>query len=152
MSGYASPNTIQIGDISSFSIQLVQYTVRLPDSSATTLDDSNLVMRELSRELRLPINDFGYFRQYNRWHRITRRGWKTLELLADLYRTYMSGGDERCLIRGRTIIRELESKGAAACLNFVIRRTKLGSLRLLAIWIRGRIGGSLGIGGAECQG
>lgn len=101
-------------------------------------------MRSLSRELRLPINDFGFFRQHGRWHRITRRGWKTLQLLADVYRAYREGDDENCLIRVRHVIRQLDAMGSAACLNFVIRRTRLGSLRLLAIWIRGRIGGTLG--------
>lgn len=101
-------------------------------------------MRSLANELRLPINDSGYFRQGNHRHRITNRGWQTLHLLAELYKCYAAGTDRNCLIRARRIIRQLDKFASAACLNFVIRRTKLGRLRLLAVWIRGRVGGTLG--------
>lgn len=68
---------------------------------------------------------------------------RTLRLLAEIYDA-TSGVDRLSLVRRRQQIRQIESYDSRNVLTLVVKRTKDPHLRLLAIWLRGRCGGTIG--------
>ena len=77
--------------------------------------------------------------------RLGRRGVRALELLAKIAERTADPNDGPWLLRRRHLIREIEQISPRAPLTLVIDRTGDERLRVLAIWLRGRCGGTLGV-------
>lgn len=83
------------------------------------------------------------FRLNGRRYRVGPSGIRTLRLLSELTEIH-SSSEQRSASRRRDRIRASEMFLSRSVLCLVIDRTDDRWLRLLAIWLRGRVGGSLG--------
>lgn len=97
------------------------------------------------------VDIFGFTNKANRQFRIGRqrfrigpRGAQTLKHLVSIYELCQTTGDRNCLIRVRPLIRDTERLNSGATLSLVVSQAKDPALRILAIWLRGRCGGTLG--------
>lgn len=76
--------------------------------------------------------------------RLGAAGLRTLRVLCELGDKSLTTNDVSWLLPLRPRIREIERANARAALCLAISHTNQERLRLLAIWLRGRCGGSLG--------
>lgn len=87
----------------------------------------------------------GYqFRLHGQGYFVGKASMRTLRLLADIYRACATADDGAWPFRLRPLIRQVQLLEATPVLCLVIERTADPTLRILAIWLRGRCGGSLG--------
>lgn len=94
---------------------------------------------------------FGFKNKANRQFRIGRqrfrigaRGAKTLKHLGTIYDLCATTVDSNCLIQARPLIRDIQRWNSSATLALVVSQAKDPTMRILAIWLRGRCGGTLG--------
>lgn len=76
--------------------------------------------------------------------RVGPAGVRTLRLLADIYHSCRTRTDGKWPFQLRNHFRRIKSIGATHVLALVVDRTKDRTLRILAIWLRGRAGGTRG--------
>ncbi len=93
--------------------------------------------------------DFPVFRRYafriaGRKYRLGSGGVRALEIMADIIQQGPHTPDVTWLLPFRPQIREIERINPSAVLTLVIDRADNEHLRYLAIWLRGRCGGTLG--------
>lgn len=91
-----------------------------------------------------PANSDYRFRLRGRRYRVGSSGNRTLKLLTELYGSCSMCTDPSWPIRLRKRLRQIESLNSRSVLSLVVERTDDPTVRLLAIWLRGRCGGSLG--------
>jgi hypothetical protein len=91
-----------------------------------------------------PVKQDYRFRLRGRRYSVGAAGVRTLKLLACMYRACATNDDRNWPLRLRRQIRKVETLDATAVLCLVVERTRHPLLRILAIWLRGRCGGTLG--------
>lgn len=99
------------------------------------------------RSLRLddqPLISGGRFQVDGRYFYVSASSIRTLYLLEEIVLTQASAEDRFWLLRCRTKVREIESLCDRAVLTFVVENTCSRKVRCLAIWLRGRCGGTFG--------
>lgn len=84
------------------------------------------------------------FRLGGRRYYVGSRGIRTLRLLAEFHDSWSTCADRSWPFRLRNQIRKAPTISARSVLSLVVERTADPTLRVLAIWLRGRCGGSLG--------
>ena len=97
----------------------------------------------LSRRLGFPPHATHRFRMGKRRFRVGANGVKTIKLLVKL-REWRHATPSSGLLVARPLIREVERLNARATLSHVVARTRDPQLRVLACWLRGRCGGTVG--------
>jgi hypothetical protein len=93
------------------------------------------------------------FRLNGRRHQVGADGEEALALLRTLYDAAREGRSGNWLLPFRSWIRHLQTLRARAVLSFVVEQTDDKTMRVLAIWLRGRLGGLVGTStlAAFCQ-
>jgi hypothetical protein len=89
------------------------------------------------------IGDYRY-RLHGRRYRVDSAGMQTLKLLSQICDSCAACSDQNRLVRLRGQIRQVQALRSRSLLSWVAQRTGDPRLRLLAIWLRGRCGGSVG--------
>ncbi len=84
------------------------------------------------------------FRLRGRRYHVGSSGIRTLKLLAQIYDCCSTCADQSWPFGIRDRIRQLQALHSRSLLSLVVERTDDPTLRVLAIWLRGRCGGSLG--------
>lgn len=84
------------------------------------------------------------FRLSGRWYRVDLSGVRTLKVLVEIYQASRVCEDYGWLFHLRSQIRQAQALNAPHVLSLVVESTPDPVLRVLAIWLRGRCGGSLG--------
>lgn len=84
------------------------------------------------------------YRLRGRQYRVGSSDARTLKLLAEIYDSCSACTDRSWPFQLRSQIRRIQRLSARRLLNWVAERTDDPTLRVLAIWLRGRCGGSLG--------
>ena len=84
------------------------------------------------------------FRLHGQGYFIGKASMRTLKLLADIYGAWASADDGTWPFRLRPLIRQVQALDATPVRCLVVERTTDPTLRIMAIWLRGRCGGSLG--------
>ena len=101
-------------------------------------------MVRFRRRFGFPANRDYCFRLRGRRYRVGSSGIRTLKLLTKIHDSCATCRDLSWLFRLRNHIREVQALHSRSVLSLVVERTEDPTLRLLAIWLRGRCGGSLG--------
>jgi hypothetical protein len=91
-----------------------------------------------------PVKRGYQFRLHGQPYVVGASSIRTLKLLADIYRACVTCDDGSWPFRLRPQIRQVQAIEATPVLCLVVERTDDPTLRILAIWLRGRCGGSLG--------
>lgn len=90
-----------------------------------------------------PLSDYAY-RIRDKRYRVGLAGKQTLKLLTEIYFANRHTSGPYWLIPFRKQIREIQRINSRGILSLTVERTPDPKLRLLAIWLRGRCGGTLG--------
>lgn len=90
------------------------------------------------------LDEAHHYHDGDRKLRISRSGIRAVYDLCELYQWSRQGSEHCWAIRARPILRKLQNEHARSALNLVISKTPNPTILILAIWLRGRCGGSLG--------
>ena len=101
------------------------------------------VITDPARLFGLPVSANGRFRLGDRKYFVGAGGVRTLRLFAELCYA-PAATDPLWLVRRRTQIRMIQRLNRRALLSLIVQSTENPTLRVLAIWLRGRCRGSLG--------
>jgi hypothetical protein len=106
--------------------------------------DSAVPGAHAQSQLEFPVNSGYCFRIRSCGYRIGSDGVRTLKLLTEIYERRPLRAEADWLLRCRKQIRQLQAYDACGALSLVVARTHNPRLRVLAIWLRGRCGGTVG--------
>lgn len=106
------------------------------------LEQMNMVKLPLPRNF--PARSHRKFYLNGRKYRVGLEGVEALRLLREIYGETFHAADRNWLVRLRGKIRAMDELDARAVLSLVVLYTDNRTLRLLAIWLRGRLGGIAG--------
>ena len=95
-------------------------------------------------QYRIPRNADSLFNLFGRKFRVGKDGVKALRLLTVIHDNRAGHTDQGWLIRLRGQIRQVETLQSQVVLSWMIELADDPSLRVLAIWLRGRCGGHFG--------
>jgi hypothetical protein len=101
-------------------------------------------MGPVRKLLGVPIDSTYRFRLGGRPFGVGSSGVRTLKLLAEIFEACSACMDGTWAYRKRDQIRQVEALEATSVLTLVVKRTEDPTVRILAIWLRGRCGGHLG--------
>ena len=101
-------------------------------------------MMRIQLRFGFPVRRGYQFRLHGQRYYVGASSVRTLKLLADIYRACVTCDDGTWPLRLRPQIRQVQAIEATPVLCLVVERTDDPTLRILAIWLRGRCGGSLG--------
>jgi hypothetical protein len=91
-----------------------------------------------------PANGDYTYNLHGRRYRVGSSGSRTLKLLTEIYDSCAACADQSWPFSVRKQIKQVQDLNASALLCLVVERTDDPTVRILAIWLRGRCGGSLG--------
>lgn len=94
--------------------------------------------------LGFPVSSDYRFRLRGRRCRVGPSGLRTLTLLLEIYESCATCEEVSWSVRIREQVRQVQALSAKSVLCHVIECTDNPTLRILAIWLRGRCGGSIG--------
>ena len=101
-------------------------------------------MRHIQQLVGFPVYRDFRFALFGRKYRLGASGIKALKLLEDAYLCSRNRADGSWPFRLRAIVRKIRNIDAKSTLCFVVANTDNPTVRILAIWLRGHCGGTIG--------